>query len=92
MTPLDEAECFVSVMAVRAGYRRRGLATRLFGACAAAMGDRNLSLYSDRDAVPFYRTLGFSAGTSPSKVFETTFLPKRDILEGRFCCSFPVSF
>ena len=46
------------------------------------VGKRNISLYSDQDAIPFYKSVGFKLGENPSDVYFATFKPKLDILEG----------
>ena len=84
MTPLDGNEAFVGIMGVNSGYRRRDITTRLYRACEKVMEDRNISLYSELDAIQFYKSVGFKIGDQPSIVYFTSILPKRDILEGMF--------
>ena len=83
ITPLDNNEAYISVLGVLSDYRRKGIATRLFKACEKAVGDRNISLYSDQEAIPFYKSVGFKLGNNPSDVYFATFHPKRYILEGK---------
>ena len=62
--------------------RRQGLGKKLLARTVAALGDRNITLYGSPEGVPFYRKYGFSSEEEPTYLYQTRFVPKKDVLKG----------
>ena len=55
----------------------------LFKRSVAVLGNRNVSLYSSPQAVPFYKNLGFRSADDPTYIYQVKFFPKEDAFKGK---------
>ena len=81
--PWNENEGFVTLMIIDEDFRGKGIGKELFRRSVAALGDRNVSLYSSPQAVPFYKTLGFRSADNPTYIYQVKFSPDKDAFKGK---------
>ena len=80
--PWNENEGFVTLMIVHEDFRGKGIGKELFKRSVAVLGNRNVSLYSSPQAVPFYKKLGFRSADDPTYIYQVKFSPKGDAFKG----------
>ena len=81
--PWNENEGFVTLMIVHEDFRGKGIGKELFKRSVAVLENRNVSLYSSPQAVPFYKNLGFRSADDPTYIYQVKFLPKEDAFKGK---------
>ena len=58
----------------------------------AALGDRNISVFSTPEGIAIYKKFGFDTGEKPTGIHQSKFKPKIDAFEGMSCTTVLVKF
>ena len=82
--PWNENEGFVTLMIIHEEFRGKGIGKELFRRSIAALGNRNVSLYSSPQGVPFYKKLEFRSADNPNYIYQVKFSPETDDFKGEF--------
>ena len=58
----------------------------------AALGDRNISVFSTPEGIAIYKKFGFDTGENPTGIHQSKFKPKIDAFDGMSCTTVLVKF